>query len=699
VGRHPRARRDRLPERAARHLGPPADGGPRSRPGHPRARARSGSLAFLGHAIELVPGHLVANLEIAAILEQTGNAAGAAASLEAAASACESPSERAHNLYRAAILWHDKVSDVTRARQALEAVAELDPSFGDVFSRLQAIYIAEGARAELAALLKRRLDAVTDPAERVEMEVLRGRALADVGDADAAKQALAAALEANPDHIEALAAFGDVSAIEGDWAGAEQAWIRLARLVSEPERQASIYFRLGGLYDERLPNPERAEAAYQAILERAPGDTKARERLVALFQRNGDSARAIEQQTLLINAAEAPEEKCERTTELARIYELSGDAKKAEAALLQARKTWPKDEIALGALARFYQRNNQAQAATVLLDRAVADARRGIAAVRFEPHLFSTVATAAELRNRPDAARVAKAAAAALEGADAALEGAGAEAGDPALDEFLAPEVMTPAFRDLLRLSGPLLDTAVPFDLAAVRAALLPPQNEDIAEQVRGLSVTYGLPGTQVYVSSALGSVCVPVSAHPPAIVLGHALVATNREDVRAFLIHRALKILQSNTAALSRTAPIDLLPLVVAYLKVFSPTWSPPQVGDATTFADFQGRITRAMSQGLDPQVAVLAADVIGSIGNRAAGLSTVVNGWGNRAGLLALGDLNVAIIGIAWAGGHTNQPPASGKERTTWIGRNAEARELIVFSVSDGYADARSRLGLKSD
>src|SRR5262249_54929525 len=187
------------------------------------------ALAFLGHAIELVPAHIVAHLEIAALLEQTDNAAGAAAALESAALASVSLEERATNLYRAAVLWHDKVVDVSRARQAFESVAEIDPSYRDVFQRLQAIYIAEGARAELAALLKRRLDAVTDPQERVEMEVLRGRALADVGDAAAAKLALAAALDANPDHVEALAAFGDVAFAEEDWSGAEQAWIRLAR--------------------------------------------------------------------------------------------------------------------------------------------------------------------------------------------------------------------------------------------------------------------------------------------------------------------------------------------------------------------------------------------------------------------------------------------------------------------------------------
>jgi hypothetical protein len=164
---------------------------------------------------------------------------------------------------------------------------------------------------------------------------------------------------------------------------------------------------------------------------------------------------------------------------------------------------------------------------------------------------------------------------------------------------------------------------------------------------------------------------------------------------VRSFLVHRALKILQANAAAISRTAPIDLWPLLAAYLKAFNGTWVPQGV-DQGKLTDFYGRVSRALPKGLGPQVALLAAEVIGAIGNRASTLNTVVNGWGNRAGLLAVGDLNVAITGIAWAGGHANQPPATGKERMTWIGRNAEARELVTFSVSDAYADARSKLGL---
>lgn len=653
--------------------------------------------ALLNNAIELVPQHFVAHLTLANVAEQAGDVPASASALEAAATVSSCPEEKALNLYRAAALWQDKAQELSRARSALEKVAEIDPSYEDVFQRLQAIYISEGARVELAALLERRLDAVTDPEERIEMEVLRGRALADVGDTAAAKRALSTALDANPNHVDALAAFASVSAAEEDWLDAERAWIHLARLLPDPARQVEIYLRLGDLYDGKLPNPERAELAYQEILKRVPGDESARERLVDLYKRTGDPARAIEQQTILINNAEAPEAKCKRTAELASIYEVTGDIKKAEATLLQARKTWPKDDLALGALARFYQRTQQTTALNVLLDRALADARRALSTGRFELQLFGTVATVAEMRGKADAARIAQCVVAALDGADAAMDGAGDSAADPKLDDLLAPEVITPSFRELLRRTGALLDNAIPYDLTAVRATALPPQQGEVAEHIRSIAAAYGFRDLHIQVSGVLGAVCIPASAHPPTIVIGQPLLASPREDVKSFLIHRALKILQTNSGAFSRTAPIDLWPLLAAYLKAFSPSWTPQGVEPAR-LNEAYGKITKVLGSAQDPQLAVLAADVIGTIGNRASTLNTAINGWGNRAALLAVGDPNIALSGIAWASGNVNAPPASGKDRTTWIGRNAEARDLVVFLVSDAYADARGQLGLGS-
>lgn len=653
-----------------------------------------GARVLLEDAVSLAPDHLVARLELASVLEDAAEHAAAATQLETVAETVSAPDWKVQLLSHAATLWQDHVQDADKARAALERVVAIDPNNVEAFDRLRPIYVAAGARVELAELLGRRIETIQDPVERVEMEVMRGRTLAEVGDADAAKRALAAALDANPDHIGALQSFADLCFADADYEGAEQALIRLARLTSDPDGQVGIYMQLGQLYDELVPNEERAELAYQEVLKRRPSDEPAREKLIALYRRTSQMPRAIEEQNVLVNAAEQPEDKCRRTVELAEILEETGELKKAESTLVVARKAFPKSDLALRALIRFYQRTGQAPAAAIMLDRAVADARRALGTGRFETFLFETLATAAELRNRADAAAVAHAAVQAIEGQPIELLGVEQAAGDASLDELLAPEVMTPAFRDLLLRTGDMLDAAFPYDLDGVRATPAGPSYAIVAEEVRAVAGAYGLPQVQLLVSTVLGHVCIPARSHPPTIVMGLTLAAQESTNERTFLIHRAMKVLQANAAVFGRTAPIDLWPLLAAYLRVFSPQFTPQGV-DAARFSEAFARLSRTLPSGLGHDTSLLATDVIASIGNRASTLNSAINGWGSRAGLLAVGDANVALAGIAWAGGNANGPPPSGKDRLTWIGRNAEARDLIIFSVSDAYVDARSRLG----
>src|SRR5690606_5564897 len=187
-----------------------------------------------------------------------------------------------------------------RAVHALEAALEHDITHAEAFQRLQASYVRAKETQKLAELLERRLAATRDPEERVSIEVMRGRALAGVGEKQAAKQALTAALDANPEHAEALDAFAELCKEEGDWAGAEQAWIRLARHVGDAERQAAIYTKLGALYDDQLPNPERAEMAYQEVLKRQPDNIGATQRLIETYVQLGNEERAVALQQQLI---------------------------------------------------------------------------------------------------------------------------------------------------------------------------------------------------------------------------------------------------------------------------------------------------------------------------------------------------------------------------------------------------------------
>jgi hypothetical protein len=282
----------------------------------------------------------------------------------------------------------------------------------------------------------------------------------------------------------------------------------------------------------------------------------------------------------------------------------------------------------------------------------------------------------------------------ALSGEDMPVAATGQAAGDVRLDDQLAPDLLTPALRALLKKGGDLLDAAFALDLRALKAAPLPVGSAAFVSFVQNVGQSFGIRGLEVLSSPALGPVCMPVSTNPPVIVFGQSLLDHADDAGRFFLLMRALKILQGGASALARTPPIELPAVVSAFLSLLATNWTPQGV-DARKLADAQGKLRQAMRARLDDDVPVLALEVIGGLGNRVSQLGTAIHQWGNRTGLLAVGSPNAALRGLALTAGQLAGPP-SGPERVKWVIRNPEARDLAVFSVSEGYAEARARLGV---
>ncbi len=372
-----------------------------------------------------------------------------------------------------------------------------------------------------------------------------------------------------------------------------------------------------------------------------------------------------------------------------------GDRKRAELTFDKARKEWPHDSGVLRAVAEFQQRGGESRSTQMMLDRAAMDARRALATGRFEPSFFEVLATVAELKHAGDSALVARSTLAALHGEELSVPAAGPVAGDPRLDELLSPDLVSPPLRALLKKSGDVLDAAYPVDLRALRAAPLPVSSAAFTSYVQQVAAAFNIRGLEVFASSTLGPVCVPVSSSPPQIVFGQALLDSEDDAARYFLLIRSLKILQGSAATLSRTAPVELWPVLAGFLNLFAPNWIPQGV-DAKKLADAQARISAVMRKDLDDDVPVLALEVIGAIGNRASSLATALHQWGNRCALLSAGSLVASLRGIALTSAQPGAPPREGAERVKWIVRNAEARDLATFGVSEQYAEARARLGL---
>ncbi|MEM1030238.1 MAG: tetratricopeptide repeat protein [Myxococcota bacterium] len=652
-----------------------------------------GAAERLRAALHLSPRHPVALLQRAAQLERLADASDAARAWEEVAQGLTSPPHKAATLYRAAVLWLslDDGAGQGEGRRLLEEVSAIEPDFGDTFQRLQAIYMAAGAKRSLADLLARRVETVTDPLERMDLEVMRGRMLVEAGSGAEARVALAAALEANPDNPEALRAFADICAAEEDWEAVERSLIRLGRLVEEPAAQVALHLRLGELYADHLPNPERAQAAFEEVLRRDGDNEPARRRLVDLHVEAGRTEEAFALQRELIEAAASPYEKCLATVRLADIHEVAGDVAQAEQILVKARRQWNKEAAPVKRLYALYQRGGQDRAADMLLERAAADVRRGFGAGRFEPPLFAMAQMVAEMKGQEDVAQIAASTLAAIRGEPTEILGCGLAAAQ-ADDALVAPDVFSEPFRQLLGQTGMVMDRAVPFDTTALRAVAS--TSGRLNGRVAQLAPAFGLDAVDILTTPALGRVVIAASCEPPRLVVGDALAEASDEAVLDFALMRAMKAMAAGAAALTRTAPIDLWPLVGAYLKLHSPSFSPPGVDDQKLEV-FHRAMSDAGRVHPDPSQGLLASEVIRTIGNRASGLNAAANAWGARVALLATGDAPLALQVVAWAAGVPEGPPAGGPERLRWISRQAEARDLIVFSVGDGYQEARAQLG----
>lgn len=651
--------------------------------------------AFLEQAANEDPGDVVTWGFLAEVRERAGETRLAAEACESLARTSVVPAHQLLAWCDAAKIWGEEVKDQERAMNALEAAAEIDVTYGDLFTRLSAIYTEKKLDSELARLLEKRIAKAEDEGERVALEVELARAQGDLGDLSKAKTALASALEQRPDHTTALAAYAEICAKEGDWNGAEGVYVRLARILAGEDEQRGIYEKLAELYSVHLNNLSRAEVAYKEVLKRKPNDAATLTKLIDVYKRQGDVARAVETQQQLISDATDPKVRLERLIELASIHETAGrDPRKAEQVLDSARKEFPTSVVALRAMADLYIRQKQMPAMQILLDRAAGDARRAFSQGRFVPALFEVLHAAFDLRGRKDAARVVAATLAAIEGQPADLVGGDARAVDPRLDDVLAPELLSPSLRGVLVRAGDALDAVSPLDLRSLRAAPLVP-GSPIASTVGSIATVVGLGALQIFVSPTLGKVAIPLSSYPATLLVGESLASASSERARAFVVMRAMKMIISRASALVRAQPDDVAIIVNALFAAFNPSFV-PQAVDARRVQEVARRMTPALPRNLDPTVGVMALEAAGLLGAQSAGLSNAAHAWANRVALISVGDPNAALDALAWARGEENAPKDP-EERAAWVARTPEARDLMTFSVSEQYAEARMRLGLE--
>lgn len=660
--------------------------------GYARTGNRQEARQILSEARQLRPDDFVIELFALHLLEDDG-LLGQAEGLEALARAASHPRHRARIFRAAGGLWQE-AHDAPRARYCYEECLKGEPTSVPAREALRLIYRNANEKEQLRDLLTSQLELSPEPEQAIDLELELASALIELGAPDEAKSRLERVLATHPHTVGVLRAHAEVSAALGEHQAALTSLSSLAHNLPQGAERTAVQRSLGHLYEQQFGALEKAMDTYEAVLAAEPDDADSARRLVHIYTRLGLAERATSLLTKLIQSQPSASDKKKDALYLASLYEtLAGDSSRAAATLERTRRAWPLDASVLAAVFGFMQRQGQASGARMMIARAGKEIQRQLESSRLTPSLLDALAEVRDLSDLPEQAALIRVARAAYAGDDVLLAGAGARALDPELEQLLAPSELAYPLRALLRKTARALDAAFPLDTSALGAR--PLGQGRVKDRLEAIAASMGQPAPDLFVAEALGSRTAPLTVHPSRLLIGPRTEALE-DEVIDFLLYRTLKLQQLGGGALSRSAPEDGWPMLVALLQTFAPHFRPREI-DGKKTAQARALVEQGLGRvGYDDDVPTLVLETIGALGGQSKELVATPRLLANRAAMLATHGPGVALRALA--AGHPRPLPERGPSRSRFIAASTEARDVLLYCTTEQFAAARQLLTLSA-
>jgi tetratricopeptide (TPR) repeat protein len=610
--------------------------------------------------------------------------------------------------FLAGVLAEDRLADPGRAIENFQAVLALAPGHGGAFDRLCALLRTREDWPGLARLLSSRIDDLGVSRRAADLlwelaQVERG----PLGDPNAAKITLRRLISLDDQHLEAVRAATSLYQADDQYVEMADMLIRQARLEQEPAELIRVFYRLGELYDERIPDPKRAIASFTKVLQMDQRNIPALERLSGIQLRQEDWKSALAINGRLLELETSPERRIARLLTLAQILERGyRDPRRAREALIKALEIDPLDLRAVGELSEFYQRQNDRRSLMVHLDRTITVVRGKLMEDAFDPEQYRTLMRLFEWRKSPDQQLCAASALVALGHGTSKETEFIANAGrlaprlesfaEPELDEIIFPSAVISGFRQAFKLMGPLLGRPFRSDLqeyGASRTTKVTKSGDPLRDQAAQMALRMGVPAFDLHVVSARPNVIAVEPYDPPVLILGSAVVEGASEAERAFVLGRCLKIVQSQMILPIKLDPARLRGLVAGIVKQHVEDFEPREVPPVELLEQTR-TVAKQLSRKLKGELMPFSFECAGI--SDFAGLCADLAKMANRAGLLAAGDLGAAVrvllreAGRPLGSGWSDSPLAS-------TARGVESVEqMLRYAVSEEYFELRGRMGL---
>ncbi len=607
---------------------------------------------------------------------------------------------RAASLWRAAAgIFEEKLEDPERAVEAYVAATEKDITYLDVYRRLVSLYRSEGRLAEAEALTESRIEAQADTPTLVALLLDQANQRREKGDIAGVIESLRECLELDPNHFGALAELTETHRGQRDWQGAAEALIRIARLKRSVDEQVWAFSQLAEIYDAHLRDLPRAEAALRQVLKLAPAHLETLDRLASVLSLQGkaqEAARVLEE---LVRRASNDDQDRDYRIRLAAAIESAGQPRHAELFLEQLRSEQPTEVDVILALADQYDRQGAGQAASMHLNRAVADLREAIDEHPEDEALWTTLVRVLNRRHGAGPASCAASAAIALGYPASLFIGAVTEneeaLGEPqlplstAVDRIVAPKALPPTALRLFALCEPAFDKVLPFDAAAWKLRKASGKQRALVEGAGLVAEGLGISEPKIRLTDASPTACMPISGDPPTLVLGATLGEHTTRRERVFLFARALKVAGSHLAPGLRVSAEELDAVLLTLLGTHEASrvtrLAPPDA------QELRRKLVRAVPRRYRDEVESLVLDIRGDPDFSSRSVPMAIAELGSRVALTLTGDVPSAISALLKVAGR-EMPSALGP-RLAAARATPEVWSLIRFALSDAHFEARTQ------
>ncbi len=628
---------------------------------------------------------------------------------EDAASVYQDAAKHAKDRRRAASLWREAASilereleDDGRAVDAWVCAANCDLTYLDVYRRLGALYRRQGDLDALAALTDARIEAGADTPTLVGFLLEKARLRRERDDLDGVVEALDECLELDPHHFAALKELVDTHRAAGDWQGAAESLIRIARLNRSTDEQIWVFSQLAETYDVHLQDLPRAEASLRRVVKLAPTHIETLDRLASVLMRQDkgqEAARLLEE---LVRRTDNDVQRRDYRIRLAGAVETAGQARQAELMLEHLRTEQPTEPDVILSLADHYQRQGAGPAEAMHLNRATSDLREAIHAHPEDEGLWTTLVRVLHRRRGAGPASCAASAAIAIGHPASLFEGdvtgngetlGEASAPLPAvIDGIVAPPTLPPTLRRLFALCEHSFDKVLPFDADAWRLRRAGGPNRGLVEEAGAVAELLGISEPRLKVTYVAPAGCMPIGGDPPTIVVGGNLQQITTARERVFLFARALKIASNHLAPALRARPEDLDVALLALLQGHEARRAGQQ--DPRKTQDLRKSLLKAVPRRWRDEVESLVLELAGTPDFSSRAVPFAIAELGDRTALTLTGDVPSAVNALLKMAGH--DVPAGAAARLDAVRQTPEAWAVVRFAISDAHFEARTRAGV---